>query len=97
MVYTRRWLFPSNISLEMVKAGYATVYDKSGKEYDGMEKKLIEAEQRARYTRHVCSLVHPNKVNTGIHIYRKKKLGMWSQSEAAYVSPAEHKAKFKQK
>ncbi|KAJ1907734.1 putative endonuclease lcl3, partial [Tieghemiomyces parasiticus] len=49
MVYVRRWLFfKRNVSLMMVKAGYATIYQQSGAEYGGILEQLKRAEQRAK-------------------------------------------------
>ena len=42
-------LFKKNLSLAMVQAGYATLYDSIGAEYGGIKDKLIEAEGIARY------------------------------------------------
>lgn len=44
------WLWPVwwNVSLEMVRAGYATIYRDMGAEYNGILKDLEAAEHRAR-------------------------------------------------
>lgn len=48
-VFVRRWFFfKYNVSLEMVRAGYATVYRNSGAEYGDVKEKLIKAEARAQ-------------------------------------------------
>lgn len=55
MVWVRRrkfpyWLWPVwwNVSLEMVSAGFATLYRDAGAEYGGIKKKLVDAEARAK-------------------------------------------------
>lgn len=51
-VWVRRWLFfYRNVSLAMVKSGYATVYVGMGAEYGGIRKQLEAAEQAARERR----------------------------------------------
>lgn len=45
------WWPPRNLSLDMVRAGYATVYESSGAEYGGLRKQLVQAESRARTAR----------------------------------------------
>ena len=53
-VWVRRskfpWLWPVwwNVSLEMVRAGYATIYRDSGAEYNGILKDLEISEVKAR-------------------------------------------------
>lgn len=53
-VWVRRrkfpWLWPvwSNVSLEMVRSGYATIYRDMGAEYNGILKDLETAESKAR-------------------------------------------------
>ncbi len=52
MAYVRRLPFPfprRNVSLEMLKAGLATVYTAKGAEYGGMLAKFERAEQMARW------------------------------------------------
>lgn len=51
-VWVRRWfLLQKNVSLEMVKAGYATVYTGAGAEYGTAKDQLIRAEKWARRCR----------------------------------------------
>ena len=45
---TRFWFFSSNVSLQMAKYGFATVYDRTGAVYGGIKEKLVEAEKSAR-------------------------------------------------
>lgn len=49
-VWTRSffWPFPRNVSLDMLKAGYATVYEQAGAEYDGLLLEFRKAEEQAR-------------------------------------------------
>lgn len=52
MAYVRHLPFPfprRNVSLEMLKAGMATVYTAKGAEYGGMLAKFKKAEQKARW------------------------------------------------
>ncbi|KAJ3190082.1 putative endonuclease lcl3 [Gaertneriomyces sp. JEL0708] len=50
MVWVKSWLppFRRNVSLEMLRAGYAVVYEQAGAEYDGQYEKFVAAEKRAR-------------------------------------------------
>lgn len=51
-VWVRRWFFlHKNVSLEMVKAGYATVYTGAGAEYGTAKEQLVRAEKWARRCR----------------------------------------------
>ncbi|KAF2707508.1 SNase-domain-containing protein [Pleomassaria siparia CBS 279.74] len=48
-VYVRRWLWRKDIGLEMLKMGFATVYEaKSGSEFGEFEQRYRDAEQKAR-------------------------------------------------
>lgn len=48
-VHIRRWgILRRNVSLAMVRAGYATVYHNSGAQYGGIKDELMEAEAWAR-------------------------------------------------
>lgn len=48
-VFVRKWLLKKDVGLEMLKAGYASVYEaKAGGEYGDFEAKYREAEERAR-------------------------------------------------
>ena len=49
--YKKYWFIECNLSLEMVKAGYATVYRESNACYGGIYDELVLAEQRARSRR----------------------------------------------
>ncbi|KND00603.1 uncharacterized protein SPPG_03730 [Spizellomyces punctatus DAOM BR117] len=50
MAWTYRpfWPFLRNVSLDMLQAGYATLYEQAGAEYDGMLLKFQKAEMKAR-------------------------------------------------
>jgi endonuclease YncB( thermonuclease family) len=41
-------VIPKNVSLEMVQAGYAILYEQANAEYHGLFEKLQVAEQTAR-------------------------------------------------
>jgi endonuclease YncB( thermonuclease family) len=48
-VHVRRfWFFSKNVSLAMVEAGFATVYNSAGAEYGGAKEQLMNGEERAR-------------------------------------------------
>ncbi|KAF2750710.1 SNase-domain-containing protein [Sporormia fimetaria CBS 119925] len=48
-VYVRRWFIRRDVGLEMLKCGFATVYEaKSGAEFGDFEKKYREAEEQAK-------------------------------------------------
>jgi endonuclease YncB( thermonuclease family) len=50
-VHDRHWLFPfvrRNVALDMLKAGWAVVYDAAGAVYNGQEAAFREAERVAR-------------------------------------------------
>ncbi len=61
-----------NVSIELLRQGFACVYRQYGAEYGGMLKQFEEAEAEAK----------------------RYKRGIWGLKD--YVSPAEHKKKFKQ-
>ena len=50
-VKIRTWTGSKDVGLEMVKAGFATVYTAAGAEYGGLEKKLIRSENTAKMLR----------------------------------------------
>jgi endonuclease YncB( thermonuclease family) len=48
-VFVRRWLVRKDVGLEMLRAGFATVYEaKSGSEYGDFEQKYRDAEGKAK-------------------------------------------------
>lgn len=50
VAYPFHWA-PYSLSLEMVRAGYAVVYENAGAEYNGLKKALLEAEKKAKRER----------------------------------------------
>jgi len=48
-VWVRRyWFFKVNVSLEMVRKGFALVYSQSGAAYGGMKEQLEAAQEEAK-------------------------------------------------
>jgi endonuclease YncB( thermonuclease family) len=81
-VYTG-WPWNSNVSVEMVKAGFATIYEDGGAEYGGFEPQLRKNLKEAQYLI-LCAFLLIMRV-------RAKRKGMWKQSWATYVSPSQYK------
>lgn len=50
-IYYRKWFFSRNLSVDMVRAGFACVYDSAGAEYNGDLKVLQYYEARAKRKR----------------------------------------------
>lgn len=48
MVWIRSWMIWRNLSLEMVRAGYAVVYRDANAVYGGIEHRLLKAETIAK-------------------------------------------------
>jgi endonuclease YncB( thermonuclease family) len=48
MVWVRSWMIWRNVSLEMVRAGYAVVYRDANAVYGTIEHRLLEAEMMAK-------------------------------------------------
>lgn len=76
-VFFRKWLlFRHNLSVEIVKQGYATIYTSGGAEYGGFLEELEKQEKIAKF-------------EFFSNLLRKKKIGIWGLRN--FKSPMEYK------
>jgi endonuclease YncB( thermonuclease family) len=95
MAHIRRWPFywiRRNVSIEMLKAGMASIYTSKGAEYGKYLSHLEKAEKQAKSVLS-CWFRIPSipLVSKCLHFRRRKK-GIWSQKD--FVDPSEHKKQF---